>query len=352
MQARSYSDVAGNPRSYVSNAIFISYRRDDSEGEAGRLFDDLVRAFGTENVFMDVSGIKPGADFRTAIEDNVAHCGVLLAVVGPAWVSITDAAGKRRLDDPNDFVALEIASALKREVPVIPVLVHEARMPAPDKLPESLNAFSYRNSVELSHARWNSDVQLLINALGAYVTPTAAAVTTQPVHATVAVQLPAPRTPMAKSEHVGSGSKLPLILGLAVVVLLAVAGLYYFLRVPTPAPATTMVGNWQDPKTLSGNTLSRLEITGSGNTLSLHGFAYACQPTPCDWGTQPASFDGKTAVATFAPAYPQGAPGATRIAVVTVHLVGSDLDVSVHNTFNDPSGPRENTVHRLFNPAP
>lgn len=149
----------------MAHAIFISYRRDDSEGEAGRLFDDLTRAFGSNGVFMDVAGISPGADFRKAIEDNIVSCGVLLAIIGPRWISITDAAGKRRLDDPNDFVALEIASALKRNVPVIPVLVHEARMPAVDHLPDGLKDLAYRNSVELTHARWNSDCKLLITAL-------------------------------------------------------------------------------------------------------------------------------------------------------------------------------------------
>ena len=155
----------------MADAIFISYRRDDSEGEAGRLFDDLTRAFGNDAVFMDVVGIKPGVDFRKAIEDNVASCGVLLAIVGPAWASIIGADGKRRLEDPNDFVALEIASALRREVPVIPVLVHDAKMPSGDLLPESLKSFAFRNSVELSHARWNSDVALLEEALKAYVKP-------------------------------------------------------------------------------------------------------------------------------------------------------------------------------------
>lgn len=146
----------------MANAIFISYRRDDSEGEARRLFDELNRAFGSEGVFMDVAGIRPGIDFRVAIDENIVSCGVLLAIIGPRWLGITDAAGGRRLDDPNDFVALEIASALERNVPVIPVLVHETKMPRADQLPDGLKDLAYRNSVELTHARWNSDCQLLI----------------------------------------------------------------------------------------------------------------------------------------------------------------------------------------------
>src|SRR5579863_6596472 len=98
----------------VSGAIFISYRRDDSEGEAGRLYDDLIRVFGADAVFMDVSDIHPGKDFRKAIDDNVARCAVLMAVIGPAWTTIHDSAGVRRIDQPNDFVRLEISSALGR----------------------------------------------------------------------------------------------------------------------------------------------------------------------------------------------------------------------------------------------
>jgi hypothetical protein len=136
----------------MGRAIFISYRRDDTEGEAGRLFDDLVRSFDEDSVFMDVSDIRPGVDFRKEIDANVASCGVLLAVIGPNWITMTGATGGRRLDDPNDFVRLEIASALARDIAVIPVLVHDARMPRPEDLPENLRDLAYRNSVEITHA--------------------------------------------------------------------------------------------------------------------------------------------------------------------------------------------------------
>ena len=150
-------------------AIFISYRRDDAEGQAGRLFEDLEERFGKASVFMDVTGIEPGRDFRKVIEQQVASCGVLLAIIGKDWLTATDADGHRRLDDPADFVRLETAAALKRDIPVIPVLVRGAKMPRAEQLPEVLADLSFRNSVELSHARWVSDVQLLINALLPYV---------------------------------------------------------------------------------------------------------------------------------------------------------------------------------------
>ena len=150
-------------------AIFISYRREDTEGQAGRLFDDLVRHFGEDAVFMDVAGIEPGRDFRQAIDEQVASCGVLLAVIGKSWCDATDAAGRRRLDDPLDFVRLETASALKRDIPVIPVLVRGASMPRAEQLPPDLAELAYRNAVELTHARWDSDVQVLVRALRPYV---------------------------------------------------------------------------------------------------------------------------------------------------------------------------------------
>ena len=150
-------------------AIFISYRREDAEGEAGRLFDDLVETFGEDSVFMDVAAIEVGRDFRKAIDESVATCGVLLALIGRNWLDTKDASGKRRLDNPSDFVRLETASALKRDIPVIPVLVHGADMPRAEDLPDNLQELAYRNGVELTGPRWRSDVQILIKALRPFV---------------------------------------------------------------------------------------------------------------------------------------------------------------------------------------
>jgi hypothetical protein len=150
-------------------AIFISYRREDAEGQAGRLFDDLVMNFGDDSVFMDVAGLEPGRDFRRAIDEQVASCGVLLAVIGKGWLEAKDESGRRRLDDPMDFVRLETASALKRDIPVIPVLVRGASMPRAEDLPEDLKELAFRNGVELTHPRWDSDVQVLVKALRPFV---------------------------------------------------------------------------------------------------------------------------------------------------------------------------------------
>ena len=149
--------------------IFISYRRDDSEGQAGRLFDDLSAHFGRNAVFMDVAGIKKGLDFRRIIDAHVASCGVLLVIIGRRWLSATDSKGRRRLDDVNDFVCLETAAALSRDIPVVPVLVQDAVMPSAQDLPDALKELAFRNGTELTHARWDSDVRLLIEDLRPYV---------------------------------------------------------------------------------------------------------------------------------------------------------------------------------------
>jgi hypothetical protein len=149
-------------------SIFISYRRNDSEGEAGRLFDDLVNQFGEASVFMDVAAIDIGRDFRKAIDESVATCAVVLTIIGRNWLDEKNQLGQRRLDDPNDFVRLETGSALKRDIPVIPVLVQGATMPRPEQLPEDLRELAYRNGVELTHARWSSDLQILIKGLRPY----------------------------------------------------------------------------------------------------------------------------------------------------------------------------------------
>jgi hypothetical protein len=150
---------------FALRSIFVNYRRTDAEGEAGRLFDELTLQFSSERVFMDVAAIEPGRDFRKAIDESVAACSILLAVIGQEWLGSKDDAGRRRLENPNDFVRMELASALQRDIPVVPVLVRGAKMPHADQLPDVLKELAYRNAMELTHVRWKSDVQVLIQAL-------------------------------------------------------------------------------------------------------------------------------------------------------------------------------------------
>jgi hypothetical protein len=127
--------------------IFISYRRTDSEHIVGRIYDYLVRAFGSKNLFKDVDSIRAGIDFRSEIKKAVESCDVVIAVIGPGWLNAADADGKRRLDSPDDFVRLEIEAALERKIPVIPALVGGAAMPRKDHLPPSMVDLAFRHSV-------------------------------------------------------------------------------------------------------------------------------------------------------------------------------------------------------------
>jgi len=202
-------------------AIFISYRRDDAEGEAGRLFDDLVSVFGEKSVFMDVAAIEVGRDFRKAIDDSVATCGVLLALIGKDWLDAKNETGQRRLDNPSDFVRLETASALKRDIPVVPVLVRGAKMPRPEQLPDDLKELAYRNGVELTHARWSSDLQLLIKALRPFVEESQGAVASAPSAAAPAASPTVSATPPRNVPEVVSTAafvprKKPLVKILAI----------------------------------------------------------------------------------------------------------------------------------------
>lgn len=151
--------------------IFINYRRQDSEGYVGRLYDHLVQHFGRDQLFMDVDDIKPGADFVSELEKAVTACDVVLSVIGPHWLNAADDSGLRRLDLWNDFVRIEIATALSQNKVVIPVLVGKARMPAPSDLPEDISMLSRRNAFELSHARFAGDVQKLVEIIQASMTP-------------------------------------------------------------------------------------------------------------------------------------------------------------------------------------
>ena len=151
----------------MTGKIFINYRRGDEPGFTHALLGRLEQTFPAERLFGDVDKIRPltGEDFVRALESQVAQCDALLAVIGNGWLDATDERGSRRLDDPNDFVRIEIESALRLGKRVIPVLVHEARMPRPDELPEAIRPLATRNAVRLTHERFRADVQGLIKAL-------------------------------------------------------------------------------------------------------------------------------------------------------------------------------------------
>ena len=145
--------------------IFINYRREDSISTAGRLYDRLSQRFGQKNIFMDVDHIPAGVDFEAHLNSQVAACNIILVVIGSHWLEIKDENGGRRLDNPDDFVVIEIATALARNIRVIPVLVEGARMPKAGELPDSLKALARRQAVEVRQLHFGRDAEALVERI-------------------------------------------------------------------------------------------------------------------------------------------------------------------------------------------
>jgi len=141
--------------------IFISYRRDDTQWAAGRLSDSLSAYFGDERVFRDIDGIAGGADFGHVIEQSLGAADAVVVLIGRNWLSAMDDQGRRRLDDPKDWVVQEVATALEKGVPVYPVLVDDAPMPRSEELPDILQALTRFNAIAVSDSRWAGDVSRL-----------------------------------------------------------------------------------------------------------------------------------------------------------------------------------------------
>jgi len=157
-----------------TNSIFLNYRREESEWVAGRLHDRLAAAFGMDRVFTDVDNIGPGQDFTTVLEAAVGSCRVLLAIIGRSWTNALDEAGRRRLENPHDWVRVEIESALRRAgVLVIPVLTDNAPMPQANELPGELAQLSTRQAFKISVDRFGRDSEDLIEYLRSIVDPPA-----------------------------------------------------------------------------------------------------------------------------------------------------------------------------------
>lgn len=147
------------------SGIFISYRREETAANAGRLYDRLSDRFGEDRVFMDVDSIAIGTDFTEAIIEAVSGCSILLALIGRHWSTITDSKGVRRIDYPHDFVRVEIETALQRDIRVVPVLVDGAVLPQAADLPPSLRALIQRQALQLSHTGFRAEVSHLMTAI-------------------------------------------------------------------------------------------------------------------------------------------------------------------------------------------
>lgn len=193
-----------------SNRVFISYRRDDAAGYAGRLEEALERRLGRGSVFRDVLDIPPGEDFITAIRTRLEGAQAMVVLIGPRWAG-SEASGKRRIDDEGDFVRLEVAVALEGGVRVVPVLLPGAQMPAEADLPEPLKPLARRNAMGLSDVNWDADIARLTHALG----------------------LP-PRRPL-----------WPLALGGTAAGAIALATLFWFRPWVPADPSAHFMGQWQ-----------------------------------------------------------------------------------------------------------
>ena len=207
--------------------IFINYRRDETAGEARALFSELSAKLGADSVFMDVDNIAPGRDFRQVLQERLASVDVMLTLIGKDWMRSTDAAGRRRLDDTNDFVRREIRAALERNISVTPVLLQGAQMPAESDLPEDIRDLAYRNAFELSHTRWSSDIQELVKRLGLLKREPTDAERSQPASLLEPAAARAASSPVAVGGTSHRGWVGPLAIGMSVLVV-AIGGFLYY----------------------------------------------------------------------------------------------------------------------------
>jgi hypothetical protein len=152
-------------KDHVKKKIFISYREKDTAGETGRLVDALYEHFSEDQIFMDIEKIDPGVDFTEAISHSLQSCDVFLAIIGPNWLGSRESGKPSRIFEPNDWVRLEVATALHRNIRVIPVLVDDGAMPQADQIPADLHPLLNKQAYEISNRRWKYDTEQFISFL-------------------------------------------------------------------------------------------------------------------------------------------------------------------------------------------
>jgi chemotaxis protein histidine kinase CheA len=198
----------------------------ETAGEARALFSELSAKLGADSVFMDVDNIAPGVTFVRSCRSGLRRWDVMLTLIGKDWMRSTDAAGRRRLDDTNDFVRREIRAALERNISVTPVLLQGAQMPAENDLPEDIRDLAYRNAFELSHTRWSSDIQELVKRLGLLKREPTDAERSQPAALLEPAAVRAASSPVA-AGYEPQGWVWPLAIGMSVLVVATGGFLYY-----------------------------------------------------------------------------------------------------------------------------
>jgi hypothetical protein len=250
--------------------VFISYRRQDSSGHTGRLHDRLAAEFGDERIILDVDDIELGLDFAKQISDFVAGCDALLAVIGPSWLTLAEKDGTPRIENPDDFVRLEIAAALERDVRVVPVLVNGAQMPTADQLPEEIKPLALRHGLELSDQRWSYDVGRLVDSLRPL---------DGPVEPRAEKPAPAPAPARGRRVYIAAIAAVAVVLAVVTVVLVTGGG----ADQETATNATLNTTGTFEPSELSlapGTIFTVFNESGAIATLVPLGID--CKPVACE----------------------------------------------------------------------
>jgi len=238
-------------------AIFISYRREDSAGYAGRMHEELAGRLGQEQVFRDADTLRAGQDFEQAIHQRLQDCQACLVLIGPNWVTSQTAAGERRLHQPGDYVCMEIAAALARpDVLVVPVLVGGATMPAAADLPETIRALRRRQAMSVRDEAWEADMDRLA----------------APLRQTVGAA-PAPPVATAPSGTRRTRSRYALGAAIAVALLVVAAGVYWRGRDGTTTPGSSGVPAGATNQSPDGATYA-IDGPSTGSEISLGDLIY------------------------------------------------------------------------------
>lgn len=288
--------------------IFISYRRNDAGGHAGRLCDHLNAHLGNDKVFMDVEDIQPGQDFVRAIDDTVANCDYLLVLIGPRWLEMMEQSSGRH----DDFVHREILAGLGRGITVIPVLVAGARMPEARRLPSDLAELSRRNAIEIRDDRFDDDVARLIEFLN--------------VPSLIKDAKPLPF------------SRRRVFAGAVVIAVMVVAGIMFIVG-RTDAPEIS--GAWMAEMQKPGQPSYRISMTLIQVGSTLRGVVN--YPTG-DGQIQEGTVDKESLIfSTLHTPQFESSPA-------VIHLIGKIERDSIHLTLTDDAGVATGVAHRKISP--
>jgi len=332
--------TANGGRSKRRFQIFVSYRRGDSDPYARNIYDGLTQQFGHGSVFLDVDSIAPGRNFIEVLDETLRASDVFLVVIGPSWLNAASAGGTRRLDDPDDYVRLEIEAALARpDLLVIPVLVGGAQMPSADSLPESLIPFCYRNAMSLTDEHWRSTMGELVDAL-------------EPTSSEFAPGSDADALAAAGTATVGAGPRVRrshLVLTAAIAVSVVVVAAVVVVasqgagnNIPPPSRSTSSStsvppprGTWSAPTNVDSNVLTGVSCVTARVCVAVDDKGYALSFDGTSW-SPPSQIDTTTGV--NAPSLTSLSCGrSTRVLCVAIDPYSSTAFAYSDNAWSPPT---------------